>query len=894
MVKRLFYIIVFFSLILPDFEFLIDTNKAQAAGQQIVQVVDYDSSDMLFTMPDGSSYGSKLQSVTPKEVTILNPSGDPISKVQLRDANTHSVLQDMVLVSGNKYKVASPLQQQGQIMVATNDYVKLNPGSFEWFRDPNQKVWMFDYDDSAADGGQTHRFYRNDTNKINPAPPPVSCLQHKREMPYGSTLPAYPSGYESTVQYCDSAYDYREGTLPLMELDVMGTSSLTINATDAVHLEFNTTDFQLDSAGTLKAANIIGLSTDYLDIPTMKYRFNFTTIFSTYRDSEVSDGSDGNGVVLRWLSNWMIKLTGYVYKYPKLEAVAYTAAPTAKVDLSVPTLTGPSCIEAGKSATFKYSITNSGPATSSPFKVKISADGVEIITHTFNGIGTTTEDGTFTYQFSAPGTKGITVLANSDNSLDEESTTNNTKTESFTASANCNGGGTDPGGCSLGAGCPGEWKGTLKVHYPTIEWKNPNDFNVTLTDPANGCTAVTGRFRVSQGNNAYAYGWTPIVGGKDTIGFAWQMAGSTSYPGNIGAGNVIVMYDVEDSCGRISLIGPEPFEIIKVAGAPTVQVDWYKTSTGAKTSSVVQDDYVFVKAAATDSKNEKVTLSWTFTGSTSWLAGLPAFMGWTSPLNKMQYSNITASVKGTHQVCVTGTNESGISAKACSYLDVIGPEPVAVIDVGGWLKEGRRIELSGEKSSSPRDMALTYAWTIAPIAGQTTGTQAEIEYIQPLSGKLKDFKTPKLGNYLVTLVVTDTEGLTGSATKTVEVKPDLPPIVDIAGNNKAGRDIANRGLATFTVLGTGLSVDQDIIVKRLWSFAYDGNNDGIFNEGETAEIDEDSLVIGAEYPYTSGTESFLIAKTGVHIVELRGQHVGKFNIKLRVVEAPGQPTDLVH
>ncbi|MEK3720853.1 CARDB domain-containing protein [Paenibacillus sp. FSL H8-0034] len=889
--KRPLYITVILSLILSNYLILFDLDEAKAAGPLAAQVVDYDNADKLLTMPDGS-FGSKQQSVTPNEVTISNPSGDPITKVELRDANTHTVLQQMISVGGNKYKVASPLQQQGQIIVGTNDYVTLYPGSFQWFRDPNKKVWMFDYDDSAADGGLTHRFYRNKDNAIYDFPPPTSCLQHKRGMPYGETLPAYPSGYESTVQYCDSAYDYREGTLNVPELNVLSAPTIKLNFNDAVHLEFNTTDFQLDDTGSLKAGNISGLSTDYIDIPTKKFRFNFTTLFSTYPDEDPEDTPDGR--ILTWYSNWKIKLTGYVYKYPKLEAVAYTAAPTAKVDLTVPTLTGPSCIEAGKSATFKYSITNSGPATSSPFKVKISADGVEIITHTFNGIGTTTEDGTFTYTFSAPGAKGITVFANSDNSLDEQSTNNNSKTESFTASANCNGGGNDPGGCSLGAGCPGEWKGILKVHYPTIEWKNPNDFNVTLTDPANGCTAVTGRFRVSQGNNAFAYAWTPIIGGKDTMGFSWQMGGSSTYPGNIGAGNVIVMYDVEDSCGRISLIGPEPFEIIKVAGAPTVLVDWYKTSTGAKTSSVVQDENVFLKAAATDSKNEKVTLSWTFTGSTSWLAGLPASMGWTSPLNKTQYSNILASVKGTHQVCVTGTNESGISAKACSYLDVIGPEPVAVIDVGGWLKEGRRIELSGEKSSSPRNMTLTYAWTIAPIAGETAGTQAEIEYIQPLSGKLKDFKTPKLGNYLVTLVVTDTEGLTGSATKTVEVKPDLPPIVDIVGNDRAGRDITNRGLATFTVLGTGLSVDQDIITKRLWSFAYDGNNDGIFNEGGTAEIDEDSLVIGAEYLYSSGTESFYIAKTGVHIVELRGQHVGKFNIKLRVVEAPGQPTDLVH
>lgn len=127
---------------------------------------------------------------------------------------------------------------------------------------------MFDYDDSAADGGLTHRFYRNKDNAVYDFPPPTSCLQHKRGMPYGPTLPAYPSGYESTVQYCDSAYDYREGTLNVPELSVLSAPTIKLNFNDAVHLEFNTTDFQLDDLGTLTAANISGLSTDYIDIPT--------------------------------------------------------------------------------------------------------------------------------------------------------------------------------------------------------------------------------------------------------------------------------------------------------------------------------------------------------------------------------------------------------------------------------------------------------------------------------------------------------------------------------------------------------------------------------------------------------------------------------------------------
>lgn len=105
--KRLLYITVVLSLILSNYLFLFDPDEVEAAGPLSAQVVDYDSVDMLFTMPDGS-FGSKQQSVTPKEVTISNPSGDPITKVELRDANTHTVLQQMISVGGNKYKAATP------------------------------------------------------------------------------------------------------------------------------------------------------------------------------------------------------------------------------------------------------------------------------------------------------------------------------------------------------------------------------------------------------------------------------------------------------------------------------------------------------------------------------------------------------------------------------------------------------------------------------------------------------------------------------------------------------------------------------------------------------------------------------------------------------------------
>jgi hypothetical protein len=891
-VKRLLYITVALSLVLTSFSFLLPPNEAQAAGPLSAQVVDYQSGDMLFTMPDGSSFGSKQLSVTPNEVTINNPSGDPISKVELRDANTHTVLQEMVSVGGNKYKASAPLQQQGQIVVGTPLYVTLNPGYFQWFRDPNQKVWMFDYDDSAADGGLTHRFYRNKDNAVYPAPPPTSCLQHKQGMPYG-TLPVYPSGYESTVTYCDSAYDYREGTLNVTELNVLSAPTLKINFSDAVHVEFNTTDFQLDDSGTLSAANITGLSTDYIDVSTRKYRFNFTTLFSTTPDEPPDDTPDGR--VLTWYSNWKIKLTGYVYSYPKLQAVAYTSVPTVKTDLSVPDLTGPSCIEAGTIMTYTYKITNSGPATSNAFKVKISADGTEIITQTFaSGIGKETKSGTFSYKFSAAGDRSITVFADSDHALDEDSTSNNSKTVVFTAKADCSGGGgTDPGGCSLGSACPGTLTGTLTVHYPEITWKNMNDFQVTINNPASGCAAAKGRFTVSQGSNQYAYGWTTITN-SDTAPFAWGMDHYSGYPGDIVEGSVRVIYTVQDTCGQYSIIGPGNFIIVKPAASkPTVELDWYSQSTGTKITEAVQDDYVFLKASKSDSNNENVTLAWNFTSSTPWTAGLPSKYGWATPMTAIQYSGIQAEEKGTHKVCVVGTNESGLSSSSvCAYLDVVGPEPVAVIDVSGTLKEDRRIRVDGGRSTSPKNLDLTYAWTIAPVAGETAAVQSDIQTIAPLTGVKKDFKTPKLGHYKVTLVVTDTVGLTGTAAQMVDVAIDLPPVATIAGNSVTSRQLADRGLAIFTLLGSALSVDSDIISKRYWSFTYDANNDGVFNESETVEIDEDALNLGWEYTYYAGSEPFIISKTGNHIVNLKGSHVGKYRTNLRVIEIPGQPTDL--
>jgi hypothetical protein len=892
-VKRLSLLFLLLTLLTS----LLPPTAAQAAvWEEITGGVTFPSGTLILdAAPTTSTFVSRLEYVIPDDVVISRP--DPIVRVELRNS-AGEVKGTMTHTSGDTYHLDTPIQ--GTVLpVVSREKATLSDGTFEWFRDPtNRRIWMFDYADAPAEGEDPltetpiNRYYRQMSGEF-PRPQGGSCPATIRSITNISTLPTiYPD-----TQPCNEATTTRSGTLNTSTVHDFkfdeGFQSVSI--TDVSELSFDMNDFKFNagSGNNLTKDNVRDIVPMPIDTTNYNYRFDYTLVFDVDQDEISSD--DGDGRVLLWWDNWEIPLKGHVYKHDKLKLYVMTEEPTEKTDLTVLSLTGPSCIEAGTSGTYKYTLTNSGPATSSPFKVKVTADDTEVITHTIAGIDSSKE-GTFTYTFPTAGTKSFTVLANSDNTVDEQSIGNNTNTVSFTAVTDCGGGGDpeDPGGCSLGSACPGEWTGTLNVHYPTIDWKNPNDFNVTLINPANGCTAQKGRFRVAQGMNQYSYGWTSLAGSTDSTAFAWGMDGSSTYPGNIGPGIVQVLYNVEDSCGRISTIGPETFEIIKIAGAPAIQVDWHKTSTNATTVEVIQNENVFVKAVASDSKNEDVTLNWTFTGSTSWLAGLPAAMGWTSPLNKGQYNNIAATEKGSHKVCVTATNESGISASACSTLFVIGPDPIAVIDVGGWLKEGRRIELAGNRSSSPKGSELTYAWSIAPVAGQTTGTLADIAYIAPLTGVYKDFKTSVKGSYKVTLIVTDTEGLTGTAFADVSVQEDLPPIVTLVGNAVTTRQPTDRGLGTFTLLGTGLSIDQDLITHRYWSLTYDYNNDGIYNEAVTNEVEEGALNLGWEYTYNSGPEPLIIVKTGLNAVQVKGQHVGKYKIRLRIIEAPGQPTNLVH
>ncbi|WP_028547605.1 CARDB domain-containing protein [Paenibacillus sp. UNC451MF] len=874
------------SILTPSFSFL-STPAGAIPSKEVPLPVYYVPDEVLFNL--GTKYfGSNKSSITVSDVIITPTGTDPISRVELRDSEDN-VLQTLVNTSENTYKVPNPVTPlSNNIALESSKKVAILQGTFEWFRDPNKKVWIYDYDDPAVDDGITKRYYKSD-DKIYDRPPSSFCKLHVG-FPTDS-LPSYPSGYEDTAQ-CNEATDYRQGILDIsgVMMKVKEDTKITISPAEVASLNFDNQTFEFLPDGNLGQDNIKGITQGKINPKTLTYRFEYTAVYDVEPDRVDTSSPSW---VFTWLNRWDIALKGEVYRYPQMKIVYVTTPPTEKTNLSFPSITAPKCVAAGEDNTYAYKLMNSGPAVSTAFKVKISTDWGEIITHTFPGIGRETKDGSFTHKFTSTGLKTITFYADSDNALELDPASERTKTLTVDVQSSCSGGPPEEGGgCSLGAGCPGVLTGKLTVRDKEIEWKDDNEFDVILDVPPNSCKPTQGRFKAIQGDNEYVYGWTSTISSSNSDSTYFRFK-SNQYPANMQAGTVKVLYYVEDTCGRTSLIGPDDFKIIKISGVPTVEVSWY-AQDNLKITEAIQDDIVYVKVKATDTKNEKITFSWDFTKSTPWLSSLPSLYGWKSPLDKESYTGIKATTKGSHNVCVTAINESGATATACAYLDVLGPEPKAKITVGGWPKEERRIELSGSRSYSPRNLPLTYRWTIEPVAGQTEGTMSDITYIAPLSGELKDFKTSKKGKYLVTLVVTDTMGLSDDDSEIVDVAPDIPPVANLTGNQIAGRQLPDRGLAPFVLLGYGASLDADIISKRYWTLIYDSNNDGVFNEPITAEIDEDALVQGWEYPYIIGYDQLIIIKTGEHIVTVKGPHVGKYRFGLKVIESPGQPTDLIH
>lgn len=257
---------------------------------------------------------------------------------------------------------------------------------------------------------------------------------------------------------------------------------------------------------------------------------------------------------------------------------------------------------------------------------------------------------------------------------------------------------------------------------------------------------------------------------------------------------------------------------------------------------------------------------------------------------------------GEKEVTLQVTDEIGERSNiARATIRVIEPKPNAAITIpqdNNSRKENRRIDI---KSSFTTPQHFPINWNksylqITPVnaahlnsiryRGMEPAHKNSDSFVIPLKENWSDitfnitnvgvqeivydihslFK--EQGHYQVTLYVENTAGLSTTATGTIVISEDLPPVADFSVIPNIYRDPSNQNQARITATDRSRSIDNDMIQQRIWSYRYDSNNDGNFGDEDWITINEQNL----------------------NSISFDVPDVGYYELRLEVVENFGQPT----
>jgi hypothetical protein len=553
--------------------------------------------------------------------------------------------------------------------------------------------------------------------------------------------------------------------------------------------------FFWDSAGGINTLRVMRLLGGAL-VNNQHYRIG--------ADSEGTNYGQERNYFMSVKAKWMAKTylyTGYADITYEVPLKPDLAAVEIKVDAS--------CIETGSTHAIKYSYRNNGVSTSTSFEAQLKLDSVVKDTITVPGaVKDALLTGSYNYTFSDTAPKDFSLVVNTNSAVDEEGlTSNNTVSATFQAVASCSGP-VDPGGGTS------DLTGTLTIDQPSIPWKSNNRFLAVVdnNDTAT-CKAAQIKFVLKDSagteyetdyQNPGTFSGKP---GADEL-LVWL---GTKYRGDITYGTVSVTGVVKDTCGDFLRLGPKTFVIGNPPpnSPPEVSIGWFKSDMTTKISSGIQGDTVGVKVISkSDPDGDPVTVTWTFTGypdSSAWVASLPAVKGLSSPYTSASYAGFLANAKDSHKICAVATDGRGGSTTACEYIDIIGPEPIAVINGGISVKVGRSL-------SPPLDGDSSYS----PIPGGTIN-----HALDQWVNKQDKYYTP--GNVEVQLHVFDNAGRRSvdPAKWNVTVIPDLPPIPSLQLIPSITR------LGSSNLRNNSSSPDGDNIVKLEVYRGYDSFNSGV-------------------------------------------------------------------
>ncbi|MCT4633419.1 MAG: hypothetical protein N4A76_11885, partial [Firmicutes bacterium] len=209
------------------------------------------------------------------------------------------------------------------------------------------------------------------------------------------------------------------------------------------------------------------------------------------------------------------------------------------------------------------------------------------------------------------------------------------------------------------------------------------------------------------------------------------------------------------------------------------------------------------------------------------------------------------------------------------HFKVINPL-VPVISSNGALKENRKVNITGYKSTGTKYFPIQWdrtEWDITPMDGQSI---TDICVDGTMDGQNFDVLFKKPGRYKVWMKIYsdctyfkyDDVSYEAEIEKIIEIKPDEKPIADMVLRKMVYRNPKVGGKAVLQVADESKSIDGDFIAHRKWSYAFDSNNNGSFE-------DENYIVVSDE------NESTVIFEV---------DDVGKYLFKLEVTEEFGQPT----
>ncbi|MDH6374914.1 hypothetical protein M2444_006778 [Paenibacillus sp. PastF-3] len=222
----------------------------------------------------------------------------------------------------------------------------------------------------------------------------------------------------------------------------------------------------------------------------------------------------------------------------------------------------------------------------------------------------------------------------------------------------------------------------------------------------------------------------------------------------------------------------------------------------------------------------------------------------------------------TFPIGLTVVDNDGLIGSTSTEVTVIEPKPAASISISGTLKQNRKTTLTNY-SQSPTRFPLIKSKTQVTISAVSGGTNADIKFSGSLAElESKDVLFRKPGKYKATIHVENTAGYADDSEITFDIIPDEAPSVYFTAPGKRYRDPEKGNKATFAIHDMSFTPDKDPIARRIWEYRYDSNNNGSFTD--------ESWVI-----FSNENKSEL---------DLELSEVGKYEIRLTVIEEFGQPT----